>query len=121
MPTQKKSLSRKDLDSIRTKPTPTEKLYEVFLERYRKVWEDAGSGMREHDIQDVWEELLREMKGVEHVRKFSDFGTAVDYLLERVNQPGWDRVAIRDPGYKDYFIIVDREMAEKCLVLGHLP
>lgn len=121
MPAQKKSVSKKDLESFRTKPTPTEKLYEVFLERYRSFWDDAGSGMREHDIGEMWEDYLKEMKGVEHVRKFSDLASPVDYLLERVNQPGWDRVAIRDPGYKDYFILVDRELAEKAVVLGHLP
>lgn len=101
--------------------TPTDKLYEVFLGRYRKVWDDAGSGMREHDIVDVWEDILRGMKGVEHIRKFSNLASPLDYLLERVNEPGWDRLVIRDPGQKDNFIIVDRALAEKALVLGSLP
>lgn len=121
MVTKKNSVSKKDLESLRATPTPTEKIYGVFLERYRRFWEDAGTGMREHDIVDMWEDFLREMKGVEHIRKFSDLASSVDYLLEKVNQPGWDRVAIRDPGHKDYFILVDRDLAEKAAVLGHLP
>lgn len=117
----KKSLSKKDLENLRPTPTPTEKVYEVFLERYRRFWDDAGSGMREHDIADMWEDFLRDMKGVEHVRKFSDLATSVDYLLERVNQPGWNRVAIRDPSHRDYFILVERDLAEKAVILGRLP
>lgn len=114
-------VTKKDLESLRSAPTPTEKVYEVFLERYRRFWEDAGTGMREHDIADMWEDFLRDMKGVEHVRRFSDLASSVDYLLERVNQPGWDRVAIRDPGHRDNFILVDRNLAERSVVLGYIP
>lgn len=114
-------VTKKDLESLRSAPTPTEKVYEVFLERYRRFWEDAGSGMREHDIADMWEDFLRDMKGVEHLRKLSSLASSVDYLLERVNKPGWDRVAIRDPSHRDNFILVDRDLAERSVVLGYIP
>lgn len=114
-------ITKKDLAGFQTTPTTTEKLYEIFLEKYRRVWDDAGSGMREHDIEEVWQDILRDIKGLEHVRKFSTFAESVDYLLEKVNEAEWDRIAIRDPGHKDNFILVDRDFAEKALVLGSLP
>lgn len=116
-----KSLTEKDLTGFQVTPTTTEKLYNIFLEKYRRVWDDAGSGMREHDIEEVWEDILREIKSVEHVRKFSTMAESVDYLLEKVNEAGWNRIAIRDPGHRDNFILVDRDFAEKALVLGSLP
>ena len=121
MPSQKKPMTKGDLGSLRTKPTPTEKVYEVFLERYRRFWQDAGTGMRDHDIVEMWEDFLKGMKGVEHVSKRSDLASSVDYLLERVNEPGWDRVAIRDPGHRDNFILVERALAEKAVILGAIP
>ena len=114
-------VTKKFLESLKESKNVTEKLYDVFLEKYRSIWDDAGSGMREHDIVEVWEDLLRGMKGVEHVRKFSSVAESVDYLLEKVNAPGWDRVVVRDPSHRDNFIIVERAFAERALVLGGLP
>lgn len=113
--------TKRSLESLRTSPTSTERLYEIFHARYKRVWDDAGSGMREHDIVEVWEDILRGMKGVEHIRKFSGLAEPADYLMERVNEPGWNRLVIRDPGERGNFIIVDRAFAERALVLGGLP
>jgi hypothetical protein len=99
--------------------TDMEKLYDIFLQRYQSLW--GGSGLRETDIMDMWEEWLRGLEGVEHIRQFSNMAESIDYLLEEVNKPGWDRVVIRDPGYDKRFIIVERDFAEKALVLGALP
>jgi len=99
--------------------TDTEKLYDIFLQRYQSLW--GGSGLKETDIMDMWEEWLRELEGVEHIRKFSNMAESIDYLLEEINKPGWDRVVIRDPGSYERFIIVERDFAEKALVLGALP
>ena len=99
--------------------TDTEKLYDIFLQRYQSLW--GGSGLKETDIMDMWEEWLRELEGVEHIRKFSNMAESIDYLLEEINKPGWDRVVIRDPGSYEKFIIVERDFAEKALVLGALP
>ena len=101
--------------------TDTEKVYDAFVRRYRRFWDDAGSGMREHDIVELWEEWLRETDGVEHIKKFSNRASPVDYLLERVNEPGFNRVVIRDPSSHEDFIIVERPFADKVLVLGDVP
>ena len=99
--------------------TDTEKLYDIFLQRYRSLW--GGSGLRESDIVDMWGEWLRGLEGVEHIRQFSNMAESIDYLLEEVNKPGWDGLVIRDPAYDKRFIIVGRDFAEKALVLGALP
>lgn len=99
--------------------TDTEKLYDIFLQRYRSFW--GGSGLRETDIMDMWEDWLRELEGVEHIRQFSNMAESIDYLLEEINKPGWDRLVIRDPSDTRRFVIVGRDLAEKALVLGVLP
>lgn len=114
-------MNKADLDEWVSSRTSTEKLYRIFLERYRLLWQDAGSGMRERDIEYMWWELLDSTKGVEHVRKFSDMAEATDYLLERVNDPGWNRLVIRDPCGTKSFILLDRDFAERALVLGAVP
>jgi hypothetical protein len=100
--------------------TDMEKLYDIFLQRYQSLWGEIRA-RTETDILDVWEEWLRGLEGVEHIRKFSNMAESIDYLLEEINKPGWDRVVIRDPGSYEKFIIVERDFAEKVLVLGVLP
>lgn len=111
----------KKLENLVETRTDMEKIYDAFLRRYRKFWDDAGSGMREHDIEELWHEWLKETKKVEIVQKKSNRGQSVDYLLERVNEPGFNRVVIHDPGNANEFLIIDRDFAEKVLVLGDLP
>lgn len=112
-------MNKADLDEWVVTRTMTEKLYEIFLERYRMLW--GGSGMRERDIEEMWRELLDSTEGVEHVRKFSDMGESIDYLLERINRPDWNRLVIRDPCGRNSFILLDRDFAERALVLGAVP
>lgn len=115
-------LSKKNnLESLSSSKTFTEKLYDAFLRRYRRFWDDAGSNMREHDIVELWEEWLGEHKSLEHVRKFSNLASPTDYLLERLNEPGWNKVVIRDPSDSKNFILVERDFADKVLVLGDVP
>lgn len=111
----------KKLDSLVETRSDMEKLYDAFLRRYRKFWDDAGSGMREHDIEELWHEWLEGIEEVELVGKRSNRGQTVDYLLERVNEPGFNRVVLHDPGNTNDFLIVSRGFAEKVLVLGDLP
>lgn len=111
---------KKDLEGWVSSKTNSEKLYDIFLKRYRRLWEDSV-GMNEHDLEDMWEEILGGVGGVEHVRKFSNVADSVDYLLERVNEPGWDRVVLRDPCDAKAFIVLDRDLASRILVLGGLP
>ena len=115
-----KKVSEK-LDGLVSGRSDTEKLYDAFLDRYRRFWDDAGSGMREHDIVELWEDWLKDTPGVEQVRKYSNLAEPLDYLLERVNKPGFNSVVVRDPGDSKGFLIVDRGFADKALVLGYVP
>lgn len=108
----------KKIKSIVSTKNDTEKVYEAFLRRYRRFWDDAGSGMREHDIEDLWHEWLEGTEKVELVKKFSNLAGSIDYLIDRVNEPGFNRVVIRDPGNSNNFLILDREFADKVLVFG---
>lgn len=112
-------MNKSDLDGWVSTRTSTEKLYDIFLERYRLLWD--GSGMRERDVEQMWWEFLDGTGGVEHIRKFSDMAEATDYLLERVNDPEWSRLVIRDPCGTKSYIVLDRDFAERALVLGSLP
>lgn len=114
-------MEKSDLDGWVSSKTSTEKLYEIFLRRYRRLWDDAGSGMREHDLEEMWWDMLKSIKGLAHIRKFSDLAESTDYLLECVNEPKWDKVVIRDPCERKNFILLDREFAERVLVLGDIP
>jgi len=117
----KSKVSKSDLEGLCTTRTATEKLYEAFREKYSRIWQDAGTGMRDHDIVDLWEDILSAMKGVKHIKKLSDLASPLDYLIEQVNKPGWDKVVIRDPGQSGNFIVIERDFADKIVVLGHLP
>lgn len=112
-------MSKKKLENLVSTKSDTEKVYDAFLRRYRKFW-DTGSGMSEHDIVDMWDDWVESLP-VEHIKKFSNIANPVDYLLERVNQPGFNSVVIRDPGDNKNFLIMDREFADKVLVLGDIP
>lgn len=112
-------MNKEDLDEWDVNGTFTEKLYLIFLERYQRFW--GGSGMRERDIEHMWWEFLDSTEGVEHVRKFSDMAEATDYLLERINTPNWNRMVIRDPCGTKSFILLDRDFAERAIVLGAIP
>ena len=114
-------MNKEDLKDWVSSRTMTEKIYDIFLERYRSIWNDIGSGMRGRDVEDMWWEFLDRTKGVEHIRKFSDMAEATDYLLERVNEPGWSRIVIKDPCGSKSFITMDRDFAERALVLGAIP
>jgi predicted nuclease of predicted toxin-antitoxin system len=94
----------------------TDKLYEVFLRRYRRFWDDARSGplLADRDIVKLWDDWLGDSEGFVHVKK-------VGNLLELINEPGFNRIVIQDPRNDQYFIILDRDFAEKVLVLGDVP
>lgn len=113
-------MSKKKLGNLVSTKSDTDKIYDAFLRRYRKFW-DTGSGMREHDIVEMWEDWVGSLDSVEHIKKFSNKGEPVDYLLDRVNQPGFNGVVIRDPGGGNEFLVMDREFADKVLVLGDIP
>lgn len=114
-------MPKKKLENLVSTKSDTEKVYDAFLRRYRKFW-DTGSGMNEHDIVEMWDDWVESLDSVEHIKKFSNVANSVDYLLECVNQPGFDKVVVRDPGdHNNNFLVLDRDFADKVLVLGDIP
>jgi len=118
-----------DCVSIRT---DTEKLYNIFLLRYQHLvkqiffdlesfGEPNGSGFARRDISQIWESWLFNLEGIEKIVKFSKYSESINYLLEEINKPDWNSLVIRDPSNTGSFIIIDRELADKALVLGFLP
>lgn len=91
-------------------PTISEKLY----------WE-FGKKTKDQDgfilSQQAWIDYLNSI-GVEHIRRFSNYAQPIDYLLEVVNSGPFDRLVIRDPMNDNNFIIIEKNFAEKVLVLG---
>ena len=47
----------------------------------------------------------------------------VSYLIERVNEVPFDKIIIQDPATSEDrgFLLLDRDFAQKVLVLGELP
>ena len=99
-------------DLVMTK-TEGEKLFHIFSKRFV---------LRYATDQDGWNDYLDSIEGVQHIRKFSEYySDPVDHLLEFINlQPG-ERFVIRDPCNRDCFILIEKELAQKILVLGNLP
>lgn len=101
------------LENLVMTKTEAEKLYEVFRKKFflRLNYPDS----------EEWVEYLDAMEGVTHIRKFSDYSDPVEHLLEAINESPGERFVIRDPMVRDYFILIEKELAQKILVLGSLP
>lgn len=113
-------MPKKKLDNLVSTKSDTQKVYDAFLRRYRKFW-DTGSGMREHDIVEMWDDWVESLDSVERIKKFSKVASPIDYLIEVLNRPGFNKVVIRNPSDNNEFLLLDREFADKVLVLGEVP
>lgn len=107
--------------------TNAEKLEKIFFDRFTKLRNDcAEKRLSSFALKDTWIDFVSSLDGVEHVRKFSNLASEIDYLLEIINQNlPFDKFILHDLGMKMWespsFIIVERDFAEKILVLGFLP
>jgi hypothetical protein len=71
--------------------------------------------------QQDWYDYLTRLESVEHIKKFSNYASPTDYLIETINSSlPFDKFIIRVEGH-DQFIIIEKDFAEKVLVLGALP
>lgn len=104
------------LRSLVMTKTETEKLFDAFSRKYLKMI-SLGGKIDETD----WIDYLDDMEGLEHVRKFGDYMDPLDYLLESINLRLGERFVLRDPCERNWFIIIEKELARKILVLGDLP
>jgi hypothetical protein len=99
-------------DLVMTK-TEGEKLFHIFSKRFV---------LRYATDQDGWNDYLDSMRDVQHIRKFSEYySDPVDHLLEFINLKPGKNFVIRDPGNRYSFILIEKELAQKILVLGNLP
>lgn len=108
-----------EIDEIRKfqlTQSSTEKVFDAFAQKYLKL---AKGKSQAHNFE-IWLRYLDEVPEVEHVRQFSTMADSVDYLLESINERG-DRFIIRDPEDRNNFILIDKDFAEKVLMLGCLP
>lgn len=105
------------LDDLVMTQTETEKIGDAFRLKYLKV---ISGTRRATDDQD-WIDYLDGLEGAEYVRRFSDRCDPLDHLLESINNRLGERFVIRDPHRRDCFIILEKELAQKVLVLGNLP
>ena len=90
-----------------------DKLWSIFRKKHDKIqWEHLGS----------WSKYLEEL-GVERVCQYSHMMSPVSYLIERVNEGPFDKIIIHDPATTENrgFLLLDRDFAQKVLVLGDLP
>jgi hypothetical protein len=92
-----------------------DKLWSIFKKKHEDFW--AASSMGES-----WSKYLKEL-GIERVNQISHMMSPVSYLIERINEGPFDKLIIHDPATTEDrgFLLLDRDFAQKVLVLGELP
>lgn len=105
-----------DIRKFQLTASSTEKVYGAFVHKYLNLVKGKS---RAHDLE-IWLRYLDQIPELEHVRQFSTMAESVDYLLESINKGG-DRFVIRDPEDRSNFILIEKDFAEKVLMLGCLP
>lgn len=96
----------------------TEKLSDVFFKKSEEIYSRCSIGRL---AGEAWEDYLRQFKEIEHIKKLSRHAESIDHLLEAINTDS-NRYVIRDPmDNNSDFIIIQKDFAEKVVVLGHLP
>lgn len=104
-----------DLSDWKLTKTNAEKIAEIFDKKR------ASFNYERRNAQQFWYSYLDSLEGVEHIRKFSDYASPLDYLLEAINSNlPFNKFIIKVEGH-DQFLLIDKDFAEKVLVLGHLP
>ena len=94
-------------------PTELEKIFRIF----EKKW----LANNVHRNGPIWYDYLKSM-GLESITSDTSLASPLDYLLERVYSGNFDKVVVRDPDPSSGgFILMDRDFANKILVLGDLP
>lgn len=95
-----------------------EKLEDLFSQ---KALQKIGESFHDRKYQE-WIDYLDGMDGVKHIRKFSNLAESTDYLIDEIqNNLPFNNFILRDRAYREAYIIVEREVAEKILILGMLP
>lgn len=91
--------------------TEGDKLREIFAKKFL--------GFKR---KDEWVDYLADLDGVEYIYKFSEiYSDPLDHLFEFINERPGERFVIRDVRDRNYFILIEKELAQKILVLGSLP
>lgn len=102
-------------DLVMTK-TEGEKLFHIFSKKFLLKYTSSGCAI------DDWNDYIDSIEGVDHIRKFSEYySDPVEHLLESINIRPGENFVIRDPCNRDCFILIEKELAQKILVLGALP
>lgn len=121
---------------------PAEALFEIFEERMSQMCSVVPSDNSKSIVSDEWfsyldslypavecirpTELFRSRQVV--VKKKGNF-PVLSFLADRINEGGFDGFVIEDPGVSHHhnptfgpnLLLVDRDFADKALLMGCLP
>lgn len=103
-------------DDYQVVRSEADKLWSIFRNKHEKLkWDIFPPSL-------TWPKYLEEL-GVERVCQYSHMMSPVNYLIERVNEGPFDKIIIHDPATSEDrgFLLLDRDFAQKVLVLGELP
>lgn len=121
---------------------PAEVLYDIFEEKMAQMCSVVPSGHSKNIVSDEWFSYVDSLRpAVESIRPSarpkSDWSAPkkngnmplLSMLMDRINDEGFDRLVIEDPGISSRHVptwgpnllLIDRDFADKILVLGGLP
>jgi hypothetical protein len=104
-------------DDYQVVRSEADKLWSIFRNKHEKLKWDIfpRQGL-------TWPKYLEDL-GVERVCQYSHMMSPMSYLIERVNEGPFDKIIIHDPATSEDrgFLLLDRDFAQKVLVLGELP
>lgn len=110
------------LENLVMVKSEADKVFAAFARKLNKVLPDSGPWRSCSTREQDWIDCLAGIEGVEHIRKFSTVSSTVDHLIEAINERPCDRFVIRDPmDVHNNFILVEKDLVQKILVLGDLP
>lgn len=121
---------------------PSQALFDMFEEKMSQVCSVVPSGHAKTIVSDEWFGYLDSLRpAVECIRPTELFRSrqvvvrktgnlpVLSFLMERINEDGFDGIIIEDPGISTHhnptwgpnLLLVGRDFADKALMLGSLP
>lgn len=110
------------LENLVMVKSDSDKIFSAFARKLNKILPDNGAWRSVNTREQDWADYLHSVKGLEYIRKLSTVSSTVDHLLDAINESFLERFVIRDPlDIHNNFILIEKDLAQKILVLGDLP